>query len=228
MAKILILLTNQATMGDLDEANGTYSPELTHAVHEFEEAGLTYDLVSIKGGPAPIYGQDPNDPIDTALHANAAFLEKAANTLAIKDIDPGNYGGVYYPGGFGLLWDLAHNPDVAAVTAGLYEQGKVVGAVCHGPAGLLPVTLSDGTSILEGKTVTAFTREEEIAYGSIDKVPFLVEDAVLTKAKAYTKVSAWGENVIDAGGLVTGQNPASAAGVARAMINRIAERRQAA
>lgn len=58
MTKILIPVTNHATLGTTDEANGTYAPELTHALHVFLNAGFDYVLTSIKGGKAPLYGTD--------------------------------------------------------------------------------------------------------------------------------------------------------------------------
>ena len=56
MKKILIPVTNHATLAG--EKNGTYVPGLTHALHAFKEGGYDYDLVSVKGGVAPIYGED--------------------------------------------------------------------------------------------------------------------------------------------------------------------------
>ena len=56
MKKVLIILTNHATLGTTDEANGTFAPEFTHALHEILEAGLDYDLISINGGQVPRTG----------------------------------------------------------------------------------------------------------------------------------------------------------------------------
>ena len=53
---------------------------------------------------------------------------------------------------------------------------QIVGAVCHGPAGLLPVTLSNGRPLLEDMVITGFTREEEVDFGTIDKIPYLLEE----------------------------------------------------
>ena len=58
MKKVLIVVTNHATLGATDKANGTYSPELTHALHVFTQSGLDYEIASIQGGKAPIYGTD--------------------------------------------------------------------------------------------------------------------------------------------------------------------------
>jgi hypothetical protein len=40
MKKVLIPVTNHATLGETDQENGTYAPELTHAVHVFIENGV--------------------------------------------------------------------------------------------------------------------------------------------------------------------------------------------
>jgi len=219
MAKVLVLVTNHSTLGDTDEKNGTYAPELTHALHEFLEAGFDYDIASIKGGTAPLYGEEEKDTVNQAILADDDFQSRINNTIPATQISASDYDAVFYPGGFGLLSDLAENTTVAKITANLYEAGKVVGAVCHGPAGLLPVELSDGTTLLAGKQITAFTHEEEKDYGTINKIPFLLEEAITRKAGLYSKVAPWLENVITDGTLVTGQNPASAHGVGKAMVS---------
>jgi putative intracellular protease/amidase len=218
MKKILILVTNHPTLGKTDEKNGTYAPELTHALHEFIAAGYEYDIASIKGGKVPLYGEDVDDAVNRAIFKNADFLASINNTIPADQLDVNDYDAVFYPGGFGLLSDLAENADVARLTAKLYDAGKVVGAVCHGPAGLLPVVLSDGTKLLNGKHVTGFTREEEVDFGTIDKIPFLLEEALTRNSGRYSKGAPWLENVIVDGMLVTGQNPGSAHGVGKAMV----------
>lgn len=221
MPKILVLLSNHATLGDTGQANGTYAPELTHAVHEFDAANVAYDFVSIDGGAAPIYGTDIEDGVNEVVLADASFQQRVENTLAIEDITAADYKGVFYPGGYGVLYDLAFNETTASLVAGLYEDGAPVGSVCHGPAGLLPINLSDGNSILDGKSVTGFTREEEIDYGTIDDIPYLLEEKLARAAGKYSKVAPWAEHVIEDGQVITGQNPASAGGVGRAIVRQM-------
>jgi len=218
MTKILIFVTNHATLGTTDEANGTYAPELTHAVHHFDDAGIAYDIASIKGGAAPLYGEDAEgDTVNAAVLADTNFQEKIKNTLVATDLAVEDYAAIFYPGGFGLLSDLAENKDVAAMTAQLYKTGGIVGAVCHGPAGLLPIEI-DGEPLLASKRVTGFTREEEVDFGTINNIPFLLEEALSRKAVRYEKVQPWGENVIVDGQVITGQNPASASRVGKEMV----------
>ncbi|WP_310620354.1 type 1 glutamine amidotransferase domain-containing protein [Flexibacterium corallicola] len=219
MKKILVLLTNVPSLAN-GEKNGTYSPELTHAVHVFDDAGYTYDFASIKGGEAPIYGENdnPDDQVNADVLARDDFRTRLNNTLPTSQVNFEDYDAVFYPGGFGLLYDLAEDETVGAKTGRFLEKGGVVGAVCHGPAGFLPVKYSDGRSMLEGLTVTGFTREEEIDYGTIDKIPFLLEEALTRKATRFEKVQPWIENVIVQDNIISGQNPGSAGGVGKAMV----------
>jgi putative intracellular protease/amidase len=219
MKKILIPLTNHATLGETDEANGTYAPELTHALHVLLDAGFEYQLASILGGKAPLYGTDmPGDKVNAGMLSDEVFQERINTTLPVSQVNIADYDGVYYPGGFGLLSDLASNEDFAKLSAQHYEQGGVLAAVCHGPAGLLPITLSNGEKLLATKSVTGFTREEEIDFGTIDKIPFLLEESLTRSAARFNKVQPWQEFVIQDQGVITGQNPTSAHAVGKAIV----------
>lgn len=228
MKKVLILLTNHATLGHGPrhtlEPNGTYAPELTHTLNEVLNAGLDYDLVSIKGGFAPLYGTDiEGDTINHLILSDTNFQIRVNNTIPASQIDIFDYSAIFYPGGFGLLYDLAINTFVAALSAQHYDNGGVIAAVCHGPAALLPITLGNGEKLLTNKVVTGFTRDEEIAFGTIDKIPFVLADALKRAAKRYINVQPWNEFIIQYDRLITGQNPASAAAVGRALVEKIAE-----
>ncbi len=223
MKKVLIFVTNHATLGETNEANGTFAPELTHALHVILEAGLDYDLVSIKGGQAPLYGTDiEGDSVNADILANSEFQNRINNTIPASQINGDDYDAVFYPGGFGLLSDLATNEEVAKISAKHYEDGGVIAAVCHGPAGLLPITLSNGEKLIADKAVTGFTREEEVDYGTISNIPFLLEESLARTAKQYSKVQPWGEFVVEDNRVITGQNPSSAHAVGVALVKHLA------
>jgi len=222
MKKILIVVTNHATLGDTDKANGTYAVELTHPLNVFLTAGYDYDIASIKGGKAPIYGTEvEGDEINSNILNSQAFQERFNNTIPVSQINVSDYAAIYYPGGFGLLSDLATNESFAKISAEHYENGGVLGSVCHGPAGFLPIKLSNGESLIANKSVTCFTREEEIDFGSIDDIPFLLEESLARTAATYSKKQPWQEYVIDDDRVITGQNPQSAHGVGEAMVKRL-------
>ena len=224
MKKVLIPVTNHATLGDTDQENGTFSPELTHVVHVFNEAGIDYDIASIKGGEAPVYGQDiEGDDVNKNVLASEDFQNRIINTLPVSQVTISDYDAVFYPGGFGLLSDLATNEDFAKLSAAHYENGGVIASVCHGPGALLPITLSNGDALLATKSVTGFTREEEVDYGTINDIPFLLEEALTRKAARFNKVQPWGTFVIEDDRVITGQNPASAHAVGEAIVRLLAK-----
>ena len=118
------------------------------------------------------------------------------------------------------MLDLATDPTSQALVAELWAQGKVVAAVCHGPAALVNVkTGGDGAYLLEGKKVTAFSNSEEDAAGFASAMPFALETLAneRTGGNGFEKAGDWQEKVVVDGRLITGQNPASALGVGKAI-----------
>ncbi|MFA0064112.1 type 1 glutamine amidotransferase domain-containing protein [Vibrio breoganii] len=219
MTKVLIPVTNQATLGDTDQANGTYAPELTHALHAILAAGFDYDIASIHGGEAPLYGTDiEGDSVNADILADSDFQSRVNNTLPVSAVNIGDYDAIFYPGGFGLLSDLATNEDFASIAAKHYEGGGIISAVCHGPGALLPIKLSNGETLLQSKSVTGFTREEEIDFGTINDIPFLLEESLARSAARFNKVQPWQELVIIDERVITGQNPTSAGAVGKALV----------
>ena len=222
MKKILIPVTNHATLGTTDQANGTFSPEITHAIHVFTQHGFDYDIASIKGGQVPVYGTDiEGDEVNQQVLASEDFKNRTNSSLPVSELNIDDYDAIFYPGGFGLLSDLASNEEFAKLAATHYEKGGLIGAVCHGPAALLPITLSSGEALLANKSVTSFTREEEVDYGTINDIPFLLEEALARKAARYSKVQPWQDFVIEDDRVITGQNPASAYSVATALVKQL-------
>ena len=113
------------------------------------------------------------------------------------------------------MWDFPDDPALAHLAARIYESGGVVGAVCHGPAALVNLKLSDGQYLIKGKQVAAFTDEEERAANLDGVVPFLLATTLQLRGAIHVAAPNWQTNVIVDERLVTGQNPASAEGVGR-------------
>lgn len=123
------------------------------------------------------------------------------------------------------MFDLATDPTSQSIVAEFAEAGKVVSAVCHGPAALVAVIMPGGKSLLEGKEVTGFSNEEEEQVGKTKVVPFLLEDKMKEAGGRYVKADKpWGERVVVDGKLVTGQNPASAKGVGEAVVKLVGKK----
>ncbi|ESP90661.1 MULTISPECIES: type 1 glutamine amidotransferase domain-containing protein [Pseudoalteromonas] len=223
MKKVLIPVTNHPTLGSTDQPNGTYAPELTHVVAILNAHNIGFDIASLSGGKAPLYGTDiEDDQVNTDVLSNPDFMDKVNNTLVISKLDIESYDAIFYPGGFGLLNDLAEDKVMASLAATHYENGGIIAAVCHGPAALLPITLSSGELLLADKKVTSFTREEEVDFGTIEDIPFLLEESLTRKAAQFNKVQPWQSFVIEDDRLITGQNPASAHAVGELLVSKIA------
>src|SRR5690606_37250034 len=118
------------------------------------------------------------DPLNAAFLDDPAMMARVRETIPLDQVKLDDYVGVFFVGGHGTMWDFPGNPAVARVAAGIYEAGGVVAAVCHGPSALVDVRLSDGSYIVAGKEVSAFTNEEEEAVGLDKVVPFLLESKV--------------------------------------------------
>lgn len=125
---------------------------------------------------------------------------------------------MFYPGGHGPLWDLAEDPLSIALIEQAIQSGKPVAGVCHAPGVLRHVKASNGTPLVSGKSVTGFTNTEEAAVGLTEIVPFLVEDMLKENDGHYSKAADWQVHVQVDGLLVSGQNPASSAAAATALL----------
>lgn len=211
---VLVIVSSHAELAG--EPNGTYLPELTHALHVLDEKGIAWELASPAGGALPYYGADA-DELTTGMLADPKFAARIASTKRLSEIDAEAYAGVYYPGGYGLLFDLIDDADSHRIASSMHAKGRPVAAVCHGPAALHRIQTAEGKPLIEGKEVTGFTREEEVAMGTIDKIPFLLEESMMEHGATYRKKAPWKVLVVEDGGLITGQNPPSAAAVGEAL-----------
>jgi putative intracellular protease/amidase len=216
--KVLIVLTSHAALGTTGKETGFYLPEVTHPEAVFEKAGYTIEYVSPNGGKAPMTGVDLDDPLNTAFLNDARKTAQIENTLSPAQVDVTQYAAIFYAGGHGTMWDFPENAELATIASQIYEQGGIVGAVCHGPAGLINVKLSNGEYLVKGKTVSAFTNDEEVAVGLDQVIPFFLQDKLVERGAMYTKAEDFQKHVVVSDRLVTGQNPASAAGVGEEMV----------
>lgn len=224
---VLIVLTSHVTHAS-GKPTGYWLSEVTHAYAVFQNAGYRVDFMSPRGGEAPMdpASRNTTDSVNAEYLGNAAFVETLVHTKKPSDVDAHAYAAIYYPGGHGPMWDLAKDTQVAQIATQIYEHGGVVSAVCHGPAALLPITLTNGERLLKGKTVAGFANIEERLSGKVTEVPFLLQDALRSAAGRYTK--SWlpfAAHVEVDGRLVTGQNPKSAKGVAEEVVRLLQKER---
>ena len=58
--------------------------------------------------------------------------------------------------------------------------------MCHGPAGIQNIKLSDGKWLVDGKTVTGFTNDEEFSTGMVARMPFRMETELKNNGAKFT------------------------------------------
>ncbi|MCW1925877.1 type 1 glutamine amidotransferase domain-containing protein [Luteolibacter arcticus] len=215
--KILFIVSNANSIGPNNRRTGNFLPEVAHPYAELAGAGYQIDFASLSGDTPYLdalnLADDP-DNLAFLIGKGWADMQKAKK---LSDVDASGYEAIFMPGGLAPMVDMPEDPLLKKVIKETWERGAVVGAVCHGPVSLLNVKLSDGTFLLEGKNVSSFTNEEEENYAKAD-VPFELETALRIQGAIFHKTVPWGDFSIADGRLVTGQNPASAKGVAEKMI----------
>ena len=219
---ILIVLTSHDTLGNTGRKTGFWLEELAAPYYVFKEAGAQLTLASPKGGQPPLDPKSNDTAFQTdetnRFEADAEAKAALANTVPLNSVSYEQYDAVFYPGGHGPLWDLAEDKHSIALIENTLNAGKPVALVCHAPGVLRHAKKPDGSPLVAGKKVTGFTNTEEEAVGLTDVVPFLVEDELVKHGGSFSKVADWQAYSIRDGLLITGQNPASSATAAKALI----------
>jgi putative intracellular protease/amidase len=216
--KVLLVLTSHDKKGSTGQPTGAYLSEVAHPYAVFARAGVAVDFVSPRGGRPPFDGLDQVDSVSQAFLDDSAVQARLDHTLRPDQVEPAQYAAIFYAGGHGAVWDLPNDPKLATIAASIYERGGIVSAVCHGPAGLLNVRRSDGSFLVAGHEVAAFTNDEERAVGLSEVVPFLLADELTRRGAIHRPAPNWQPQVVVSERLITGQNPASASGVAEAVL----------
>ena len=212
---ILMVVTSHDRI-DKDHPTGLWFEEFAVPYGLFRQQGYDITVASPRGGAVPI---DPrSEPKDRNTPDTRAALAALAGTARLEAVASKPYDAIFFPGGHGTMYDLPDNPEVARLVGRFADEGKVVASVCHGPACFVGARRQDGTPVVQGKRVTAFTNAEESAV-ELDKfMPFLLESRLRDLGARVEVADKWADHVVVDGRLVTGQNPQSSGSAARAVI----------
>lgn len=207
--KILFVVTSHGELGDTGRKTGYFLSEVTHPWSVLDE-DFEIDVVSPQGGEPPVDGFDLSDPINRKYWDSPEWQYKMHNTMTPDEVNPADYAAVFYAGGHGAMWDFPDNTKLARIAQQIYDAGGYVAAVCHGPAGLLPIKLENGHYLVEDKRLDSFTNSEEEANGTAKVVPFMLQTALENEGAKFDSAPNWSDHVVTDGRLITGQNPFSA------------------
>jgi protease I len=158
--------------------------EVWYPVYRLREAGCTVTLVGPEAGHT--YPSKLGYP---------ARSDRAARDVSADDLDL-----LVIPGGFAPDYLRRHEAVLKLVSAAA-EQGKVVAAICHGPAVLC------STQALKGKRVTCF---------------FAIKDDVVNAGGRYADAE-----VVRDGNLITSRKPDDLPAFMAAVIQAVKEARLA-
>lgn len=218
MKKVLFVVTSHDKKGDTGEKTGYYLGEVSHPWEILHNAGYEIDFVSPQGGKAPVDGFNLEDAVNKKFWEDKKYRAKIENTMKPSEVKPNEYAAIFYAGGHGAMWDFAENTALATIAQKIYENNGIVSAVCHGPAGLVNIKLSNGKYLVDGKKINAFSNEEEVAVGLQNIVPFLLESKLIERGAIFEKSGLWQNHVVTDQRVVTGQNPQSAKSVGEAIL----------
>lgn len=182
---------------------GYWAEEVVESVRVLREAGVEV-TVATPGGVVPTVDKAS---LDGRFDDAVASLEDLRAPATLGEMNAADFDAIYLPGGHGPMADLAFDQDLGALLADFHDNGKIVAALCHGPAGLLSAVRADGTFVFAGKEMTVFTDEEE-RQGGVN-VAYTVESRLAELGARLATGAPWSSTVVVDGGLVTGQNPQS-------------------
>jgi len=231
MAKVLFIVSG-ATYWVLKDgtryATGYWAEEfanpykiLTDAGHEVVVAtpnGVTpnVDMMSLR--PSMAGGEQGALELEAIIRS----AEVMRRPLKLSDVRLEDYDAVYLPGGHGPMSDLAFDADVGRLLTAQLASGNPLFIVCHAPAAML-ATQIHGVSPFKGYLMTCFTDEEEAAVGVAPKATWLLETELKEKIGInFSRGPIWKPYMVEDRNLVTGQNPASAAVLAKRLLEVLA------
>jgi len=228
--RILAVATNVGEYKKAGFRTGLWLGELVHFWHTVEQAGFEVDLATPAGGYVPI---DPESLMAQELghtiglpgtvhryYADRAFMNRLIDTRRVADAQVASYDAIYLTGGHGACFDFAESAELAGLVTQFYTSGRIVSAVCHGACGLLEARLANGTYLINGKNVTGFSWTEEKLVGRDAVVPYSLEGELMRRGAHFKKGGLpFTSHVEQDHHLITGQNPASATAVAKAVVH---------
>ncbi|MGP0035368.1 MAG: type 1 glutamine amidotransferase domain-containing protein [Solirubrobacteraceae bacterium] len=228
--KVLIVVANPSTSTTLGWPVGFWGAELTHPYYELTERGIEVTIASPDGGRVEMDSlSDPRDPsqwsaedlITMGFVNTPALMNLLEDTPRLADLDLDEFDAIMVAGGQSPMFTFRENDDLKRAIRHFYESQKLTAIYCHGTAVLADLTLSDGSYLVDGKTVTGFANaEEEFSDSFVGQqvMPWRVEDVLRERGANYVQAGLFKAFAIRDGRLITGQQQYSGRKVAQMVI----------
>jgi putative intracellular protease/amidase len=228
--KVLIVVANPSTSTTLGWPVGFWGAELTHPYYEFTERGIEVTIASPEGGRVEMDSlSDPRDSsqwsaedlITMGFVNTPALMKLLQDTPRLADLELDDFDAIMVAGGQSPMFTFRENEDLKRAIRHFYEAEKLTAIYCHGTAVLADLTLSDGTYLVDGKTVTGFANvEEEFSDSFVGQqvMPWRVEDVLRERGANYVQAGLFKAFAVRDGRLITGQQQYSGRKVAQMVI----------
>ena len=228
--KVLIVVANPSVSSTLGWPVGFWGAELTHPYYELTERGFEVTIASPDGGKVEMDSlSDPRDPskwsaedlITMGFVNTPELMALLENTPRVADLDLDEYDAIMVAGGQAPMFTYRGNAAVEGAIRRFYEAEKPTAIYCHGTAALVDLTLSDGSYLVDGRTVTGFSNQEEEfsdRFVGQQVMPWRVEDILRERGANYVQGGLFKAFAVRDGRLITGQQQYSGRKVAQMVI----------
>jgi putative intracellular protease/amidase len=236
--RVAIVLSNPATSTTTGWPVGFWWSELTHPWLAFTEAGYEVELFSPQGGrcvpdamsdPRDASGYSSSDLVSMGFIATPALAALVEDTRPVTAIEVARFDAIVVAGGQAPMFTFEQATALSRKFVEFFESGRIAAALCHGTAVLRYATLSDGTPLVKGRTVTGFANvEEDFADQAVwsmnllprDRhvMPWRIEDELRKLGANFVQAGLWRGFAVRDGNLITGQQNFSGAETAAAVI----------
>ena len=228
--KVLIVVANPSTSTTMGWPVGFWGAELTHPYYELTERGIEVTIASPAGGKVEMDSlSDPRDSsrwsaedlITMGFVNTPELMALLEDTPKLADLDLDEYDAIMVAGGQSPMFTFREDEDLKCAIRHFYEAEKPTAVYCHGTAALVDLTLSDGSYLVDGKTVTGFANaEEEFSDTFVGQkvMPWRVEDVLTERGANYVQGGLFKAYAVRDGRLITGQQQYSGRKVAQMLI----------
>jgi putative intracellular protease/amidase len=227
---VLMVVANPGTSTTLGWPVGFWASELFHPLYEFTQRRYDVTVASPEGGRVEVDAMsDPRDEsrwsADDLISMGALntpeVLARLQDTPALRDLNLDAFDALVVCGGQGPMFQFREHEDLKAAIAAFFEARKPTAALCHGTSALLDVRLSDGSYLIDGRTMTGFANvEEDFGDAAVGQriMPFRIEDEARTRGANYVQAGLFKAFAVRDMNLITGQQQYSGRRVAELVI----------
>jgi putative intracellular protease/amidase len=228
--RVLMIVANATIASTTGWPVGFWAAELAHPYYEFQRVRYDVTIASPNGGKVAVDAlSDPRDEskwsgddlISMGFLCTPELVALLDDTPNLAGLQLEEFDALVVCGGFAPMFQFRENEELKQAIAAFYEAEKPTALLCHGVSALIDVKLSDGSYLVEGKTVTGFANvEEDYSDRAVGQkvMPYRIEDELRRRGANYVQAGLFKNFAVRDGRLITGQQQYSGARVAELVI----------